>query len=144
MENRMGKRKSTKGTGAGGSAADLAKEIEQLQKRLAERQAEEKKLAELQQRLAQEKPKAPALTAEETETLLEMAKASLQTYGTLVPPKEALYGVMTAVCPHCGQEKSLTADFGLKRLKSGKLKPQSWCRQCRNSPDSHPTRRRSR
>lgn len=101
------------------------------------------KEAEERERAAKAKESVPTrrFTKAQEDQLLEMARASLRQYGSLVPPKDALYSVMRQVCPHCGEEKQVATEFGFKKLRNGRIKPQSWCRACRNGPDSHPTRR---
>ncbi len=83
-----------------------------------------------------------ALTPEETDLLLQLARASLERYGTILPPKEELYKTANAECPKCGHVGPLPEDFGFRQLRNGDLRPQSWCRKCRNSAISHPTRGR--
>lgn len=36
----------------------------------------------------------------------------------------------TRICPHCGQEKPLS-DFGFRNMGNGKIRNQSWCKDCR-------------
>lgn len=83
-------------------------------------------------------------TPDQEEMLLDMVRASLKQYGTIVPPREAFYATATAVCPHCdpkGEDpRPIVTDFGFKTLANGDIKPQSWCKKCRNSRDSHPKR----
>lgn len=73
------------------------------------------------------------------EDLLAAAAASLKKYGTLVPPREKLYPEMMRECPHCQTTKPIMTGFGLRKTASG-MRPQPWCRECRNGKDSHPTR----
>jgi hypothetical protein len=73
------------------------------------------------------------------EKLLEAVRASLETYGTVAPPREALFALEMKLCPHCGDTKPVMRGFGLKTYK-GVTRPQSWCHSCRNSMDSHPAR----
>lgn len=103
----------------------------------AKKQREERRL-DVQQRRA-ESPKratAPRVTHEE---LLAAAAASLKKYGTLVPPREALLTEMPRQCPHCKEWKPIATGFGLRNTPSG-LRSQTWCRDCKNSKDGHPTR----
>lgn len=65
---------------------------------------------------------------------------SLEKFGKFVPPKDALFSVMRATCPHCEHEGPLMEDFGLKKNKYGNMEPQSWCRNCRNGKSAHPGR----
>lgn len=85
-------------------------------------------------------PERPTLPEGQIQTLLKMAEASLRQYGEIVPPKEVFYVTGEQECPHCGETKSIATEFGFKRSKGGEVSPQSWCRTCRNSPDSHPGR----
>ena len=43
-------------------------------------------------------------------------------------------------CPHCGRIGKTATLFGTRKLRDGTTRPQSWCRICRASTDSHPTR----
>lgn len=113
----------------------MLKALEALQHQVEERKAAEGR------KLSPAVAKPPKVTPTEERMLLDAAKESLRQFGTLVPPKEALYTVMNQICPHCGFEGSIATEFGFKKLKNGSIKPQSWCRRCRSSPDSHPTRR---
>lgn len=36
----------------------------------------------------------------------------------------------TRVCPHCGQEKPLSA-FGFRNMGDDTIRNQSWCKDCR-------------
>ena len=36
----------------------------------------------------------------------------------------------TRICPHCGKEKPLS-EFGFRRMGSGEIRNQSWCKDCR-------------
>lgn len=36
----------------------------------------------------------------------------------------------TRICPHCGLEKPLS-DFGFRKMHDGKIRNQSWCKDCR-------------
>ncbi|GAC1590843.1 MAG: hypothetical protein NVS3B25_09690 [Hymenobacter sp.] len=45
----------------------------------------------------------------------------------------------TKVCPHCDKEKQVARDFGYT-TKRGEVIAQPWCRVCRGSRESHPTR----
>lgn len=126
----------------------MLKMLETLKKQVEERQEEERKALE---RRAEEKSDASVhrpqpgkkqpLAKKEEEMLLDIARASLKQFGTIVPPKEALYAVMEADCPHCGHHGLIATDFGFKKWKGG-VKPQSWCKWCRSGVDSHPGRRR--
>jgi hypothetical protein len=84
------------------------------------------------------------ISQKEEDILLEMAKASLRQYGTVLPPKEVLYATMDAECPHCGKVGKIATEFGFKKHRNAagveELKPQSWCRDCRGGKDSHPGR----
>jgi hypothetical protein len=73
------------------------------------------------------------------EQMLEAAKANLLRYGTLTPPPEALIELQVHVCPRCGHEGPVKKDFGTKVVR-GVTRIQSWCRECRNSTASHPSR----
>lgn len=57
-----------------------------------------------------------------------------------VPPPAVDWHKVKAECPHCQHVGTIAQDFGLRRLRSGEEKPQSWCRTCRNSMASHPGR----
>lgn len=37
----------------------------------------------------------------------------------------------TRICPHCGEEKALS-DFGFRNMGNGKIRNQSWCKDCRS------------
>ena len=37
----------------------------------------------------------------------------------------------TRICPHCGKEKPLS-EFGFRKMNSGQVRNQSWCKPCRN------------
>ena len=37
----------------------------------------------------------------------------------------------TRICPHCGEEKALS-DFGFRNMGNGKIRHQSWCKDCRS------------
>jgi hypothetical protein len=120
---------------------EIAKTLKMLEARLAavdeaERKAEERRAASPRP-VPKEKP---PLAEDQVQKLLQIAEMSLRTYGEMVPPKEVFYVTGSQVCPHCGEEKQIATEFGFKRLKDGSVKPQSWCRRCRNSPDSHPGR----
>lgn len=86
---------------------------------------------------------ATRITPSTEEMLIKAVRQSLREYGTIVPPKEALYAVQTKTCPHCDPEGKhpmpILSAFGLRKTKQG-MRPQPWCRSCRNSKDSHPTR----
>lgn len=89
----------------------------------------------------------PKISKADEDREIEEARKNLRLYGTVSPPKEALYATQTAVCTHCGEEKKIASEFGLKTQWRGKkgnkyktVRPQSWCRECRNSKDSHPAR----
>jgi CRISPR/Cas system-associated protein Cas10 (large subunit of type III CRISPR-Cas system) len=43
-------------------------------------------------------------------------------------------------CPKCGLTALIGEEFGLRTDQYGRAKFQSWCRACRNSKDSHPSR----
>lgn len=37
----------------------------------------------------------------------------------------------TRICPHCGKEKPIS-EFGYRKMtKNGKIRNQSWCKDCR-------------
>ncbi|MCB6405574.1 MULTISPECIES: hypothetical protein [Streptococcus] len=36
----------------------------------------------------------------------------------------------TRVCPNCGNEKPIS-DFGYRDMGNGKIRNQSWCKDCR-------------
>lgn len=36
----------------------------------------------------------------------------------------------TRICPHCGKEK-LLSDFGYRDMGNGRIRNQSWCKECR-------------
>lgn len=37
----------------------------------------------------------------------------------------------TRICPHCGKEKPIS-EFGYRQMtKNGKIRNQSWCKDCR-------------
>ena len=40
----------------------------------------------------------------------------------------------TTECPHCGKKGAVSKDFGV-RILGGKIRAQSWCRECRKNPD---------
>ena len=40
------------------------------------------------------------------------------------------------ICPNCGKEKPIS-EFGCRQDKDGKIKPQSWCNECRNKFARH-------
>lgn len=122
---------------------EMLRMMKVLEAQLAERKKEEAAEAPVHKPSRQPAAAAPRrkLEKKEEEMLLAVAKASLQQFGTLVPPKEALYGVLEAECPQCGHKGKVATDFGFKTYK-GVVKPQSWCRWCRNSPRSHPGRQR--
>lgn len=91
------------------------------------------------------------ISPEEEEAQIAFARESLRTFGTIMPPKEAMYVLMKATCPHCDPEgknpRSIATEFGFKKYRSNPkdpttetIRPQSWCRDCRNGKDSHPTR----
>ena len=42
---------------------------------------------------------------------------------------------MRKVCPKCGETKTAGRDFGPRLTGSGKIVPQSWCRDCRGKPN---------
>lgn len=77
------------------------------------------------------------LTTEEM--LIAAARENIRLYGTLTPPYEALLPVMQATCPRCEHTGNVLKDFGLKTVE-GQSRPQSWCRNCRNGREAHPTR----
>lgn len=74
------------------------------------------------------------------EQLLEIAKANIERYRSLTPPPEVVLQTLNATCPKCGHEGPVAKDFGTKRGADGKVRAQSWCRSCRNSKNSHPSR----
>jgi hypothetical protein len=45
-----------------------------------------------------------------------------------------------ATCPHCQHTGPVQDDFGYRVIRGASVR-QSWCRACRASPDSHPSRR---
>lgn len=65
---------------------------------------------------------------------------SMKTYGTIVPPADKLFEMMTKRCPHCKETKAVKAHFGVTTQANGNKRVQGWCNACRKSPDSHPTR----
>ena len=38
----------------------------------------------------------------------------------------------TRICPHCREEKPLS-DFGFRNMGNGKIRNQSWCKECRSN-----------
>lgn len=147
----------------------MAQQVAELQLRVKSKQervgkSEQKRIAELSAKIERVRemdaeeprliaPPAPSrrVSRELEDILIEQARQSLREYGTLLPPKEALYTNMSAVCPHCGEEKKIATEFGFKKYKSNPkdpncpetIRPQSWCRECRNGKDAHPTRSKS-
>lgn len=105
-------------------------------------------IARAEQKVIDEtKAELPKMSKAEMEAGLEEARRNLEQFGTIHPPKEAAYMTQTATCFHCGKEKKIASEFGLKTQWRGKkgnkyktVRPQSWCRECRNSKDSHPAR----
>lgn len=131
------------------SAAEALEAIKKLEAQTAAKRAElegqvalEVEQANAVPRIIERKEKA-ALSEKEIDLALQVAKWSLKKFGTVEPPKEALYAMMDAECPHCHRVKPIADGFGFKRRPSdGKLVPQSWCNDCRSGKDSHPTRNR--
>lgn len=37
----------------------------------------------------------------------------------------------TRICPKCGKEKPIK-DFGYRKMESGQVRNQSWCKNCRS------------
>jgi hypothetical protein len=82
-------------------------------------------------------------TGTKAEVMKQVAK-NLELYGTPVPPYEAVLMTGKKTCPGCDPEgkhlRPIMKDFGLTKDAKGKTRPQSRCRTCRNSKESHPTR----
>jgi len=81
---------------------------------------------------------------EQAKRLLALALEELKAQPVRVqrqprPPAQPLTGPRR--CPHCGETKDIESDFGFKLTVEGQKRPQSWCRKCRNGPDSHVTRK---
>lgn len=74
------------------------------------------------------------------EDIVKAVAASLKVYGTLVPPPEAVMHTMLRKCPRCTEVKAVASGFGVRKERNGTVAPQIWCRACRNSAASHPTR----
>lgn len=76
--------------------------------------------------------------------IIEKARESLRMYGTVVPPQDVQLMTQEAECPHCHRTGLIPIMFGFKKYKNAagedEIRPQSWCRDCRNGKDSHPTR----
>lgn len=121
----------------------LADALAQREKPQAKREPT-KKVSAPTKKASAEPRKKRELNGAAIEQLLEAARMSLETYGTIVPPREELLPILKKKCPHCGVTKSIVAeegndDFGIV-MQYGQQRPQAWCRRCRNSKDSHPTR----
>ena len=72
--------------------------------------------------------------------LLKVAEANLKTYGSIEPPREVIMWAQKHTCTRCGRQGDVSL-FGMKNDKrNGKTYIQNWCRQCRSSNASHPTR----
>ncbi len=83
-----------------------------------------------------------------TDLLLMIARESLTRFGTALPPstlpapKQAVRIDWTKEiheCPHCGAVGTVAVLFGI-RVYRGVERKQSWCKTCRASEDSHPSR----
>ncbi len=76
--------------------------------------------------------------------LMEMAKAAMGAQPVAAPVLHLGKGK----CPHCLHIGPIERDFGYREVKVKEadgsvrveLRPQSWCKPCRASPEAHPTR----
>lgn len=68
--------------------------------------------------------------------LVQAVKVALAEQASAPPD----WTVVRAECPRCGHVGTVKQSFGVKRVASGEERAQSWCRRCRNSSASHPTR----
>ncbi len=113
--------------------------------------AERARLAATSRRAAEEERRQTAtavlsiprikLTDKEILLNLEEARKNLELFGTVEPPVEALWATQEMKCPHCKEWKNVAREFGFRRRTSdGRQVPQAWCKACKNSPASHPSR----
>lgn len=79
------------------------------------------------------------LSAEEIQTLLTLARALKGAPAKAVEKPKREDPDFTKVikfCPHCETNKKVIPDFGVRTTRAG-VRPQPWCRQCRNEANYH-------